>query len=81
MDIPRDIHKMETASDCVVDGQFWEKVIAEVPGELKHMLIASIRETVPSNEAIKQAVQTVFVFRERRSTEVVTCESHDQVHE
>ena len=39
------------------DGQIWEKVIAAVPSELKHMLITSIRETVPSNEAIKQAVQ------------------------
>ena len=39
------------------DGQIWEKVIAAVPSELKRMLIASIRETVPSNEAIKQAVQ------------------------
>jgi Siphovirus Gp157 len=38
-------------------GQIWEKVIAAVPSELKRMLIASIRETVPSNEAIKQAVQ------------------------
>jgi Siphovirus Gp157 len=43
--------------EACFDGQLWERVIAAVPSELKHMLIASIRETVPSNEAIKQAVQ------------------------
>ena len=39
-------------------GRLWERVIAAVPGEMKHMLVASIREAVPSNEAIKQAAQS-----------------------
>ena len=51
--VPIYLRKVEAS----FDGQIWEKVIAAVPSELKHMLIASIRETVPSNEAIKQAVQ------------------------
>ena len=40
------------------DGQLWEEVIAAVSNDLKHMLITSIRETMPSNEAIRQAVQS-----------------------
>src|SRR5258708_204982 len=51
--VPIYLRKVEAS----FDGQIWEKVIAAVPSELKQMLIASIRETVPSNEAIKQAVQ------------------------
>ena len=51
--VPIYLRKVEAS----FDGQIWEKVIAAVPSELKHMLIASIREAMPSNEAIKQAVQ------------------------
>ena len=51
--VPMSLRKVEAC----FDGQIWEKVVAAVPSELKRMLIASIRETVPSNEAIKQAVQ------------------------
>ena len=51
--VPMGLRKVEAC----FDGQIWEKVIAAVPSELKHMLIASIRETVPSNEAIRQAIQ------------------------
>ena len=43
--------------EATLDGQLWEEVIAAVPTELKHMLISSVRETVPSSDAIKQAVQ------------------------
>ena len=43
--------------EATLDGEFWEEVVATVPCELRRMLIASIRETAPSNEAIKQAVQ------------------------
>jgi len=45
--VPMCLRKVEAS----FDGQLWEKIIAAVPGELKHMLIASIREAVPSNEA------------------------------
>jgi hypothetical protein len=51
--VPMCLRKVE----ATLDGELWEKVIAAVPRELKHILISSIRETVPSNEAIKQAVQ------------------------
>jgi Siphovirus Gp157 len=51
--VPMCLRKVEAC----FEGQLWEKVIASVSSELKHMLIASIRETAPSNEAIKQAVQ------------------------
>src|SRR3954452_2982555 len=43
--------------EATFDGKLWDRVVAAVPCELKRMLIASIRETAPSNEAIKQAVQ------------------------
>jgi len=43
--------------EATLDGQLWEEVVGAVPRELKQMLISSIREMVPSNEAIKQAVQ------------------------
>ena len=43
--------------EATLDGQLWEEVVAAVPRELKQMLVSSIREMVPSNEAIKQAVQ------------------------
>ena len=44
--------------EAIFDGQLWEKVVAAVPCEMKKMLMASIREAAPSNEAIKQAVQS-----------------------
>jgi hypothetical protein len=40
-----------------IDGQLWEMIVASVPCELERLLVASIREAAPSNEAIKQAVQ------------------------
>ena len=46
--VPMHLRKVE----AILDGQLWEKVVAAVPCEMKQMLIASIRETVPSNEAI-----------------------------
>jgi hypothetical protein len=51
--VPMCLRRVEAS----LDGQLWEMVIAAVPRELEHMLISSIRETVPSKEAIKQAVQ------------------------
>jgi Siphovirus Gp157 len=40
-----------------LDGAMWERLIESVPEELKRMLVASIQEAPPSNEAIKNAVQ------------------------
>ena len=40
-----------------LDGVLWERVIENVPEELKRLLVASIQEASPSNEAIKNAVQ------------------------
>jgi len=40
-----------------IEGQIWEQLIAFVPDELRRLLIPSIQEALPSNEAIKQAVQ------------------------
>ena len=51
--VPMSLRKVEAC----FDGHLWEKVISAVPAELKHMLITSIRETVPCNEGIKLAAQ------------------------
>ena len=40
-----------------IEGQLWEQLLALVPDELRRLLIPSIQEAAPSNEAIKQAVQ------------------------
>ncbi|MGO9435255.1 MAG: siphovirus Gp157 family protein [Terracidiphilus sp.] len=40
-----------------LDGVLWERLIENVPEELKRLLVASIQEAAPSNEAIKNAVQ------------------------
>jgi hypothetical protein len=40
-----------------LDGFSWERVMENVPDELKRVLVASIQEAAPSNEAIKNAVQ------------------------
>jgi hypothetical protein len=40
-----------------LDGLSWERVMENVPDELKQLLVASIQEASPSNEAIKNAVQ------------------------
>jgi len=40
-----------------LDGVSWERVMENVPDELKRLLVASIQEAPPSNEAIKNAVQ------------------------
>ena len=40
-----------------IEGQLWEQLLAFVPDELRRLLVRSIQEAVPSNEAIKQAVQ------------------------
>jgi len=40
-----------------IDGSLWERLIDSVPEELSRPLMASIQDAIPSNEAIKQAVQ------------------------
>lgn len=40
-----------------LDGALWERLIEGVPEEIKRLLVASIQEAAPSNEAIKNAVQ------------------------
>jgi hypothetical protein len=40
-----------------IDGPLWERLIESVTEDLKRPLVASIHEAVPSNEAIKNAVQ------------------------
>jgi len=40
-----------------LDGLSWERVMENVPEELKRLLVASIQEAAPSNEAIKNAIQ------------------------
>jgi hypothetical protein len=40
-----------------IEGQLWEMIVASLPCELERLLVASIRDAAPSNEAIKQAVQ------------------------
>ena len=40
-----------------LDGALWERVIESVPEDLRRLLVASIQDASPSNEAIKQAVQ------------------------
>lgn len=40
-----------------LDGLSWERVMENVPDELKRLLAASIQDSAPCNEAIKSAVQ------------------------
>ena len=40
-----------------IDGSLWEKLIDSLPESLIHPLVASIQDALPSNDAIKQAVQ------------------------
>ena len=40
-----------------LDGLSWERVMENLPEDLKRLLVASIQEASPSNEAIKNAVQ------------------------
>ena len=40
-----------------LDGLSWERVMENLPEDLKRLLVASIQEAVPNNEAIKSAVQ------------------------
>jgi hypothetical protein len=40
-----------------IDGRLWEQVIESVPEETVRLLVASIQDASPSNEAIKQAIQ------------------------
>ena len=40
-----------------MDGPLWERVIESVPEDIRGLLVASIQDASPSNEAIKQAVQ------------------------
>ena len=47
-------YRMVTAR---IEGQLWEQLIALVPDELRRLLVPSIQEAAPSNEAIKAAVQ------------------------
>ena len=39
------------------DGPLWERVIESVPEDMGRLLVASIQDASPSNEAVKQAVQ------------------------
>lgn len=41
-----------------IDGCVWERLIESIPEELSRSLMASIQDASPSNEAIKQAVQS-----------------------
>jgi hypothetical protein len=38
------------------DGERWERIIASVPEETRALLVGSVQETTPVNDAIKQAV-------------------------
>ena len=40
-----------------LDGALWERLIESLPEDLKRLLVGSIQEASPSNEAIKNAVQ------------------------
>jgi hypothetical protein len=40
-----------------LDGVLWERLVESVPDDFKRLLVASIQEASPSNEAIKNAVQ------------------------
>jgi hypothetical protein len=40
-----------------IDGPLWERVIESVPEEIRGLLVASIQDATPSNEAIKRAIQ------------------------
>jgi hypothetical protein len=40
-----------------LDGALWERMIESVPEELKRLIVGSIQDASPSNEAIKHAVQ------------------------
>ena len=40
-----------------LDGVLWERLVESVPEDLKRLLVTSIQEAAPSNEAIKNAVQ------------------------
>ena len=40
-----------------MDGSLWKRVIESVPEDMGRLLVASIQDASPSNEAIKQAVQ------------------------
>lgn len=44
-----------------IDGRLWERVIESVPEETGSLLVASIQDAPPSNEAIKQAVLSKLV--------------------
>jgi len=41
-----------------LDGALWERVIESVPEDVGRLLVASIQDASPSNDAIKQAVQS-----------------------
>jgi hypothetical protein len=40
-----------------LDGASWERLVESAPDDFKRLLVASIQEAAPSNEAIKNAVQ------------------------
>jgi Siphovirus Gp157 len=40
-----------------IEGSLWERLIENTPEALKRLLVASVQEAMPSNEAIKNAVQ------------------------
>ena len=40
-----------------IDGPLWKRVIESLPEDMGRLLVASIQDASPNNEAIKQAVQ------------------------
>jgi hypothetical protein len=40
-----------------LDGALWKRLVESVPDDFKRLLVASIQEAAPCNEAIKIAVQ------------------------
>jgi hypothetical protein len=40
-----------------IDGELWEKIVACLPNELERLMVACVRDAVPSSEAVKQALQ------------------------
>lgn len=41
-----------------IDGPLWEQLIESVPEKVRRLLVASIQDAPPSNEAVKNAVQS-----------------------
>jgi hypothetical protein len=44
-----------------IDGQLWEKIVSSLSGELQQHLVTSVRDSTPSSDAIKLAIQQQIV--------------------